>query len=84
MSEADSEIVNPSVRSVSIADLITGRIFATALLCAAPECALAGAADVYGFSLIFYKLSVDNRIIKGERLARASLAQTALRQSANS
>jgi hypothetical protein len=42
MTEADSQTTDPSVQSVSISDLIAGRIFAAASLTVAPKCALAG------------------------------------------
>jgi hypothetical protein len=70
---AASETADLSVCGVRIANLITGRIFTAASLCAAPEWAdrraLIGAADVYAFSLIFYKLTAEKRTTNSERPA---------------
>lgn len=66
LAETDSKTDDLSVHGVRIADLITGGIFAVAMLYAVPECAdgraLTGAADVYTFSLVSYEFIVDKDI----------------------
>jgi hypothetical protein len=67
IAKANFQTADTSVRGVRISDIITGYIFPTVSLFAAPECAhgcaLTGAADVYACLLIFCKRLASRRFI---------------------
>jgi hypothetical protein len=69
MAEADSEMADPSVHALRMSDLITGGIFASASLSAAPECGdgrTSSDADVYALyppPLDTARHSLNSRVI---------------------